>query len=101
VKKEWLALALVSKPSSDGTRMAISCTASGPGSARSLSYFLAAVYRLMPRRIRTRMESAPMLLLTVIGKDSGESETVALGYVKDGPDLVVASNCGRDLHAIC
>ena len=72
---------------------------SDSGIARSLSYFPAAVYRWMQRRVRARVKSARILLLTTTGSDSGEPQTVAMGYFEDGPDLVViASNYGSDLH---
>lgn len=72
---------------------------SDSGIARSLSYFPAAVYRWMQRRVRARVKSARILLLTTTGIDSGEPQTVAMSYFEDGPDLVViASNYGSDLH---
>lgn len=72
---------------------------SDSGIARSLSHFPAAVYRWMQRRIRTRVKSAHILLLTTTGIDSGELQTVAMGYFEDGPDLVViAANYGSDQH---
>ncbi len=79
--------------------MDISSMDSDSGIARSLSYFPAAVYRWMQRRIRARMDSPRILLLTTIGDDTGEPQTVAIGYFEDGPDLVViASNYGSDQH---
>jgi deazaflavin-dependent oxidoreductase (nitroreductase family) len=42
----------------------------------------------------------PVLLLTTIGRKSGQPRTWPLNYLRDGGDLViVASNCGRDYHA--
>ena len=42
----------------------------------------------------------PVLLLTTIGRKSGQSRTWPINYLRDGNDLiVVASNCGRDYHA--
>ena len=79
--------------------MDISSMESDSGIARSLSYFPAAVYRWMQSRVRARVKSARILLLTTTGIDSGEPQTVAMGYFEDGPDLVViASNYGSDLH---
>lgn len=72
---------------------------SDSGNARSLSYFAAAAYHWMQRRVRARVKSARILLLTTTGIDSGEPQTVAMSYFEDGPDLVViASNYGSDLH---
>jgi|GEM_PF-1676199 deazaflavin-dependent oxidoreductase (nitroreductase family) len=72
---------------------------SDSGIARSLGYFPAVVYRWMQRRVRARVKSARILLLTTTGVDSGEPQTVAMGYFEDGPDLVViASNYGSDQH---
>ena len=79
--------------------MDISSMESDSGIARSLSYFPAAVYRWMQSRVRARVKSARILLLTTTGIDSGEPQTVAMGYFEDGPDLgVIASNYGSDLH---
>jgi deazaflavin-dependent oxidoreductase (nitroreductase family) len=70
-----------------------------PSSARPVTNFPLTLYRWMRRRMRSRMGSAHILLLTTIGHDSGEPQTVALGYLEDGPDLVVvASNNGSDQH---
>ena len=72
---------------------------SDSGIARSIGYFPAVVYRWMQRRVRAHVKSARILLLTTTGIDSGEPQTVAMGYFEDGPDLVViASNYGSDLH---
>lgn len=74
-------------------------SASGSGSPRLLSYIPAALYQWMRHRVRARIDSPRMLLLTTIGSDSGESQTVALAYFEDGSDLViVASNYGSDQH---
>lgn len=72
----------------------------GADRTRSLGHFPAAVYRWMQRRVRARMKLAHILLLTTTGNDSGELQTVAMGYFVDGLDLViVGSNYGNDLHS--
>jgi deazaflavin-dependent oxidoreductase (nitroreductase family) len=79
--------------------MDLSSEASGSGSPRLLSNIPAVVFHWMQRRVRARMGSPRILLLTTIGTDSGEPQTVALGYFEDGSDLVVvASNYGSDQH---
>lgn len=79
--------------------MDIAFAASGFGSSRLLSYIPAALYQWMQRRVRARMGSPRILMLTTVGSDSGEPQTVALGYFEDGLDLVViASNYGSDQH---
>lgn len=81
--------------------MDTSSVQSDSGIARSLSYFPAVVYRWLQRHIRERVKSAHILLLTTTGIDSGEPQTVALGYFENGSDLVVVgSNYGNDLHSI-
>lgn len=73
--------------------------ASDAGNARSRSHSLAAVYRWMQHHIQVRMGSPEILLLTTFGNDSQKPQTVALGYFRDGPDLVVVgSNYGGDQH---
>ena len=45
------------------------------------------------------MRRAPVLLLTTIGRRSGEERTSPLIYVEDGNDVaVIASNGGRPRH---
>lgn len=79
--------------------MDIASAASGSGSPHLLSYVPAALYHWMQRRVRARMAPPRILMLTTIGTDSGEPQTVALGYFEDGLDLVVvASNYGSDQH---
>ena len=45
----------------------------------------------------------PILLLTTIGRKSGRKHTVALGYMEDGPNYVIAGSYGgsdKDPHWI-
>lgn len=80
--------------------MDISSTASRSNSARLLSFLPMVAYHWMQRRIRGRMRSVHILLITTIGIDTGEPQTDALGYFKDGLNLVVvASNYGSDRHS--
>ncbi len=89
------------EPSYEGTRMNTLPVASGYGNARTFINFLATIYPWLRRRIRARMEPAHILLLTTIGANSEEPQTVAVGYFEDGSDLVVVgSNYGGDLHSL-
>jgi deazaflavin-dependent oxidoreductase (nitroreductase family) len=58
-----------------------------------------ALYRFTAGRLGQRMGAAANLLLTTTGRNSGQSRTVVVSYVPDGPRwVVVASNGGADRH---
>ena len=58
-----------------------------------------AVYRKTGGRVGARLGRLPMLLLTTVGRKSGQERTSTLACLEDGDDLVVvASNNGRDQH---
>lgn len=57
------------------------------------------VYRLTGGAIGGRFGRAPILLLTTVGRKSGERRTVPVQYLADGPRLVVvATNDGSQKH---
>jgi deazaflavin-dependent oxidoreductase (nitroreductase family) len=57
-----------------------------------------AIYRLSGGRIGSQL-NGPVLLLTTIGRKTGQARTWPLGYLRDGDDLVlVGSNGGKDVH---
>ena len=57
------------------------------------------VYRLSRGRLGTRLVGNDMLLLTTMGRKSGEAHTVPLLYLSDGETIaVIASFGGRDHH---
>ncbi len=57
------------------------------------------VYRLSGGRLMGKMGAAPILLLTTIGRKSGQSRTVPLLYLKDdGRFVLVASLGGAPKH---
>jgi deazaflavin-dependent oxidoreductase (nitroreductase family) len=56
-------------------------------------------YRSTGGRLGANLGGLPHLLLTTVGRKSGESRTVPLTYMTDGPAYVlVASNGGSDRH---
>jgi deazaflavin-dependent oxidoreductase (nitroreductase family) len=68
-------------------------------SVKLFSRLHTAVFRASRGRLGTRLVNNDMLLLTTIGRTSGEKHTVPLLYLKDGDDLVViASYGGRPDH---
>lgn len=65
--------------------------------ARRLSTFHTALYRLTGGRLGTRLVDNDMLLLTTTGRRSGKRHTVPLLYLRDGAGyVVIASWGGRD-----
>src|SRR3954468_8028338 len=60
------------------------------------------VYRLSGGRIGGRFPGgAPLLLLTTIGRKSGQPRTTPLIYLADGEDrVIVASKAGMDQHPL-
>lgn len=58
-----------------------------------------AIYRMTNGRVGSSLVGRPMLLLTTIGRKSGEPRTTPLSYLRDGEDcVVVASNNGGERH---
>jgi deazaflavin-dependent oxidoreductase (nitroreductase family) len=59
------------------------------------------LYRTTGGRLGGKMGGAPLLLLTTIGRKSGQPRTTPLIYLADGDDLViVASKAGMDDHPL-
>ena len=57
------------------------------------------LYRMTGGRIGGKMQGAPVLLLTHIGRKSGKLRTTPLLYGEDGDSyVVIASNGGADKH---
>ncbi|MGB9112481.1 MAG: nitroreductase family deazaflavin-dependent oxidoreductase [Acidimicrobiales bacterium] len=52
------------------------------------------LYRRTDGRVGGRIGGAPALLLTTIGRKSGELRTCALSYLKDGDRMVVVASKG-------
>ncbi len=52
------------------------------------------LYRRTDGRVGARVGGAPALLLTTIGRKSGEQRTCALSYFKDGDRMVVVASKG-------
>jgi F420H(2)-dependent quinone reductase len=66
--------------------------------ARLLFNSHAALYRLSGGRIGSNV-NGPVLLLTTVGRKTGQARTWPLGYLRDGDNLViVGSNGGKDVH---
>jgi deazaflavin-dependent oxidoreductase (nitroreductase family) len=57
------------------------------------------VYSLTNGRVTGKVGDAPVLMLTSLGRKSGQPRTTPLFYIQDGGSYVVAaSNAGRDFH---
>ena len=52
------------------------------------------LYRLTGGAIGGRVQSLPVLLLTTIGRKSGQPRTVPLGYLRDGSSYVIIASYG-------
>jgi len=52
------------------------------------------LYRLTGGGIGGRVQSLPVLLLTTIGRKSGQPRTVPLGYLRDGSTYVIIAAYG-------
>ena len=57
------------------------------------------LYRLTDGKFGGRVQGLQVLLLTTIGRKTGEERTTPLGYFMDeGNYIIPASNAGRDRH---
>jgi F420H(2)-dependent quinone reductase len=66
---------------------------------RSRSQFHRWIYQATRGRIGRRLVRNDMLLLTTVGRRTGERHTVPLLYLRDGANpVVIASYGGRDRH---
>ncbi|MEP6893019.1 MAG: nitroreductase family deazaflavin-dependent oxidoreductase [Gaiellaceae bacterium] len=71
------------------------------GVVRLLGRFHVRIYRLTGGRFVGRVGKAPILLLTTIGRRSGEPRTAPLLYLRDGERLaIVASFGGHPKHPV-
>jgi deazaflavin-dependent oxidoreductase (nitroreductase family) len=58
------------------------------------------LFRLTKGRLGNRMGGQSVLLLTTVGRKSGQAHTTPLSYYRDGNAyLVVASNWGKEAHS--
>ena len=71
------------------------------GLVRVLGRLHARLYRLTGGRFVGRVGKAPILLLTTIGRRSGQPRTTPLLYLRDGEQLaIVASFGGNPTHPV-
>jgi deazaflavin-dependent oxidoreductase (nitroreductase family) len=69
------------------------------GTAKNLSTLHTLLYRMTRGRVGKRLVDNDMLLLSTIGRRTGNTHTVPLLYLRDGDDFVViASWGGRHQH---
>jgi len=54
------------------------------------------LFRISGGRLGARFVGAPVLLLTVTGRKSGQPRTVPLLYMKDGDDFIIVASKGGD-----
>jgi deazaflavin-dependent oxidoreductase (nitroreductase family) len=73
-------------------------TSALPNSGRKLAgKAQARVYKLSGGRLGNKFGRAPVLLLTTVGRKSGQSRTTSVMYTRDGDRLVViGSNAGSE-----
>jgi len=58
-----------------------------------------AIFRWTNGRSMSSMRGMPLLLLTTVGRKTGQPRTTPVMYIRDGDDYVItASNGGRDKH---
>lgn len=71
----------------------------GSAVIKAISTLNAAVYRLSGGRVGGRwLRGAPVLLLTTVGRKSGQPRTAPLLYLKQGSDYVVVASKGGMSH---
>jgi deazaflavin-dependent oxidoreductase (nitroreductase family) len=71
-------------------------TAMPPGMLRAVGKLNVPVYRLTRGRLMGKVGRAPVLLLTTVGRRSGQSRTAPVVFVRDGERIVViGSNAGN------
>src|SRR5579863_4231121 len=71
----------------------------GNAGQRFFSNAHAFIYRLFGGRLGGQFRKSPVLLLTTVGRKSGQERTLPLLYLKDGENLIlVASNGGAQTH---
>ena len=65
----------------------------------SLRNFFVSLYRLTNGRVGGHVAGLQVLLLTTIGRKTGEERTTPLGFfIQDGNYIITASNAGRDTN---
>ena len=71
----------------------------GPATLRWITRIHIRVYRWSMGLLGTRMDGLDILLLTSVGRKSGQKRTVPLPYFRDGDSIVlIASNGGQAKH---
>lgn len=60
---------------------------------------MVSLYWLTDGKFGGRVQGLQVLLLTTVGRKTGEERTTPLGYfMEDGNYIITASNAGRDIH---
>lgn len=65
---------------------------------RGILHFHAFIYRTTRGRAMGTIGGAPVLLLTTRGHKTGKEHTIALAYVEDNGDYVIAAEGGESPH---
>jgi deazaflavin-dependent oxidoreductase (nitroreductase family) len=66
---------------------------------RSILHIFVSLYRSTHGKFGGRVQGLQVLLLTTIGRKTGEARTTPLGYfMEDGNYVITASNAGYDTH---
>ena len=66
---------------------------------RSVRNIYISLYRVSNGKFGGRVQGLQVLLLTTIGRKSGEERTTPLGYfMEEGNYIITASNAGSDTH---
>ena len=67
---------------------------------RSVRNIYISLYRVSNGKFGGRVQGLQVLLLTTIGRKSGEERTTPLGYfMEEGNYIITASNAGSDTHS--
>ena len=66
---------------------------------QSIRALMVSLYRLTDGKFGGRVQGLQVLLLTTVGRKTGEERTTPLGYfMEDGNYIITASNAGLDTH---
>lgn len=69
------------------------------GALRAMGRLNVPIYRLTRGRLMNKVSSAPVMLMTSVGRRSGRPRTAPVLYMEDGVNLIVISSNGGNHNA--